>query len=457
MLQVVNPYNQQLVTELSWETEASLNSKLEAAQSGYRRWREVPLTQRITQVQACLDHFRTNADAIAHDITLQMGKPLAEARQEVNTMLGRAEYMIDIAEATLSPEVLSPLEGFHRRIEHAPLGVVFDIAAWNYPLLIPVNAIVPALLAGNAVVLKHSPRTPLCGQHFEKAFESLEIPHLVTNVILDVPQTQQVLRDSRINHVAFTGSVAVGKKVYETVGTHRLIDIGLELGGNDAAYIAEDADLEFTVANVVEGACYNAGQSCCAVERVYVHHRIYEEVLHRAQELMDQLQLGDPLEASTTLGPLARQESLGMLTHQVQDAKKLGAQILLGGEPMPDTAGNFFHPTLLAHVPNQADVMQEESFGPIVPIQSVANDEEALANMNESCYGLTASLWTQDRERAERLARDLEVGTVFQNRCDYLDPALPWTGARDSGKGSTLSPHGFYAFTRRKSIHFRTY
>jgi acyl-CoA reductase-like NAD-dependent aldehyde dehydrogenase len=315
--------------------------------------------------------------------------------------------------------------------------------------------VVPALLAGNTVLLKHSPLTPLIGRHFEAAFGELDPPSLVTSLILTNEQASRLIGDSQINYVAFTGSVATGTKVYQQAAK-RLIDVGLELGGKDPAYVAADADLDFAVENIVDGACYNAGQSCCAVERVYVHHTLYQAFLKRAKKILEQYRLGDPLDEKTTMGPLARREALPFLEGQVKEGVRRGARLLLGGKRLKGAKGNFFEPTLLADVPNDAKVMQEESFGPIVSVLSVKDDAEALARMNDSCYGLTASIWTADRMRAELFARELEAGTVFQNRCDYLDPCLPWTGARESGIGSTLSRYGFYHLTRRKGIHFRT-
>ncbi len=384
-----------------------------------------------------------------------MGKPLSQARNEVKAFFHRAEQMLSIAKETLSPEILPAKPGFHLRIEHAPLGVVYNIAPWNYPLLTAVNVVVPALLAGNAVLLKHSPLTPLIGRHFESAFAEGDPPNLVTSLILTDPQASRLISDPRINYVAFTGSVATGAKVYQQAAK-RLIDAGLELGGKDPAYVAADADLDFAVENIIDGACYNAGQSCCAVERVYVHRTLYRAFLDRAKSVLEQYRFGDPLDEKTTMGPLARREAVPFLENQVKEAVRRKSRLLLGGKRVKGALGNFFPPTLLADVPNNAKAMQEESFGPLVPVMPVADDAEALARMNDSRYGLTASIWTSDRMRAELFARELEAGTVFQNRCDYLDPALPWTGTKESGIGSTLSPYGFYHLTRRKGIHFKT-
>ncbi len=453
-LKVINPYNQEIVCELPYDRDQDLDRKLSQARKAFERWRTLPVEERLRHVKVGLEKFRAEGEKIARDLTLQMGKPIREARREVNTFFERAEHTMSIAREALAPDLLPPKPGFVRRIEHVPLGTVLNLAAWNYPLLISVNVVVPALLAGNAVLLKHSARTPLCGRHFEEAFGRLEIPGLLTSLILTHEQTARLIADRRIDHVAFTGSVEGGREVYRSAAA-RLIDAGLELGGKDPAYVAEDADLDFSAENVIDGACYNAGQSCCAVERVYVHQKLYDAFLAKAQAVLEQYRMGDPLDEATTLGPLARRSALDLLERQVEDAVRRGARLLLGGKRVPGARGNFFPPTLIAGVPNDAEIMQEESFGPVVPVQKVKGDDEALERMNDTRYGLTASVWTRSQERAERFARDLDAGTIYQNRCDYLDPALPWTGARDSGKGSTLTRYGFYHLTRRKSIHFR--
>jgi acyl-CoA reductase-like NAD-dependent aldehyde dehydrogenase len=457
-LPIVNPYTSEVLREIPYDTPRTLDEKLARAQASQRRWREVPLEKRIREVRAAGEYFKKNMEEVARDVTLQMGKPIKEARGEVKTLLARSERMLEIAPAALATDVLPSKPGFQLRIQHDPIGVVLDIAAWNYPLIVPVNVVVPALIAGNAVIVKHSPITPLCGLHFERAFESLSVPGLVANVVVSNEDAERMIGDARIDYVSFTGSVATGRKVY-AAAAKRLIDVGLELGGKDPAYVAEDADLDFACENVVEGACYNAGQSCCAVERVYVHAKHYDAFLRVAREHLAALKPGDPLDEGTTLGPLARKEALDVLDAQVKDAVKRGAKVLAGGKRAPHPAGKstslFFEPTLLADCPNDALVMQEESFGPLVPVARVRDDAEAIERMNDSRYGLTASVWTKDPARAEHFARALEAGTVFQNRCDYLEPSLAWTGVKESGIGSTLSRYGFFHLTRRKSIHFR--
>ena len=454
LLTVTNPYDHSDIAEVPFHTPDQIEAKLELAVAALDTWKQLSLEDRTGMVESGLDQMKQNGEQIARDVSRQMGKPLAQSRGELATMVDRAEQSIADAPEALAADVL-PKEGFVRRIEHEPLGVVLNLAAWNYPLVIPINVIVPALLAGNVVLLKHSAKTPLTGQALADAFARLEVPNLVTNLTLSHEQTADLIGDARIDHVAFTGSVAGGRRIYQAVAQSRLIDVGLELGGKDAAYVAADADLEFAAENLVDGACYNAGQSCCAIERVYVHQQLYERFLEKVASLLGDYQLGDPLEDSTSMGPLASRGAPEFLQQQVNDATTRGARLLVGGHAPTELSGNFYLPTLLADVENDAAIMQQESFGPLLPVSPVRDDEEALDRMNDSAFGLTASVWTKDRERAEFLAKRLSAGTVFQNRCDYLDPALPWTGWGESGKGSTLSRYGFYHLTRRKSIHFR--
>lgn len=454
-LKVTSPYTQQTIAELPFDSDAEIDQKLDQAQSAFQSWKKLTLEERSRIVRAGLENLKANESEIVQQVTAQMGKPLGQAQGEFNTMLDRAETCLNLAPEALKADILPEKAGFTRRIEHEPLGVVFDIAAWNYPLVIPINVVVPALLSGNTVVIKHSAKTPLCGVQFDKAFGDLEVPHLVTNLILSHDQTEKLIADSRINHVSFTGSVSGGRNIYRHVAK-RLIDAGLELGGNDPAYVAADANLDFAVANIVDGACYNAGQSCCAVERVYVHESLYEPFLEKAALALKEYQLGDPTEEGMNMGPLASSGALDELESQINEAVSRGARLLFGGKRQPDTTGNFFQPTLLAEVPQESLVMQEESFGPLIPVHKIMNDDEAIKKMNDTRFGLTASVWTESVERAERFGREVQAGTIFQNRCDFLDPNLPWTGWGESGQGSTLSTYGFGHLTRRKAIHFRT-
>jgi acyl-CoA reductase-like NAD-dependent aldehyde dehydrogenase len=371
-------------------------------------------------------------------------------------MTARARALIGAAEQALADRMLPPLEGFERRIAREPIGVVFDLPAWNYPLLTAINCVVPAVLAGNAVIVKHSPRTPLCGEHFARAFADAGAPpHLVQALNCDHPTSEKIVGDDRVDHVVFTGSIFGGHRIQEAAAK-RFLHPCFELGGNDPAYVAPDCALEKTVENLVDGAIYNAGQSCCAVERVYVHRTIYASFLDAAEPLVRAYKMGDPMDEKTTLGPIAQPHHVPELEAFVQDAKARGARIVAGGKPTSvNGRGRFFEATLVADVTHSMKLMRQESFGPILPVAPVDSDDEALAKMNDSRLGLTASVWTRDRERALGLARRLEYGTVYMNRCDYLDPALPWSGVKDSGRGVSLSTLGFDALTRPKAIHFR--
>jgi acyl-CoA reductase-like NAD-dependent aldehyde dehydrogenase len=456
---VDDPFTGEDATSVPVADEAAIGHALDRAREAARAIRSMPIEERIALCDRALTAFEARAEEIAKDITRQMGKPLSQARGEVKGMAGRWRHMMEIAKDSLSDIVLPPKEGFERRIAKAPLGVVLDLPAWNYPLLTAVNAVVPAVLAGNAVVVKHSPRTPLCGDHFARAFSEANgsdaIRNVVQSLFVDYETTEKMVADKRIDSVLFTGSVLGGHRI-QAAAKDRFLHVGLELGGNDPAYVAEDADLANTVENVVDGAIYNAGQSCCAVERVYVHRSMYEKFIAAAEPLVKGYVLGDPSSDKTSLGPIAQPWHIKELTGILDDAKSKGAKVVVGGEACAVAGkGRFFQATLLRDVPQTAAVMQNESFGPILAVAPVDSDEEALARMNDSQLGLTASVWTSDRNRAERLARDLEFGTVYMNRCDALDPALPWTGVKDSGRGVTLSALGFAELTRPKAIHFR--
>ncbi len=447
---VDDPFTGETAVTIDQADDAEIGKVLDAAQRAARELRRMTVEERVALCDRALARMEESAASIAADITRQMGKPLSQASGEVKGMAGRWRHMQSIAKESLADVVLPEKEGFDRRIAKDPLGVVLDLPAWNYPLLTAVNAIVPAVLAGNAVVVKHSPRTPLCGEHFARAFAAAGAPEAVQAFFADYATTERIVGDPRVNGVLFTGSVLGGHRI-QAAAKDRFIPVGLELGGNDPAYVAADADLEKTVENIVDGAIYNAGQSCCAVERVYVHRDLYEKVVAACEPLVRAYVTGDPRDEKTTLGPIAQPWHPKELDELVADATAGGARLIAGGR----SSGRFFPATLLRDVPQGAKLMRQESFGPILAIQPVASDDEALTKMNDSSLGLTASIWTKDKERAERLARQLDFGTVYMNRCDALDPALPWTGVKDSGRGVTLSALGFDHLTRPKALHFR--
>lgn len=455
-LVVDDPFTGEPACTVALADDALVHATLDRARDAARAWKETPLSERVSLCERATAALEAQAQGIAADITRMMGKPIGQALGEVKTCAARARYMTGAAEKALADVVLPHSAGFERRVVREPLGVVFDLPAWNYPLLTAVNCVVAAVLAGNAVVLKHSPRTPLCGDHFARAFAaSGALPHLVQALSCDHSTSERIVGDARVNHVVFTGSIFGGHRIVQAAAA-RFLHPCLELGGNDPAYVAPDCDIVKTVENVVDGAIYNAGQSCCAVERIYVHKAVYGRFLEMAEPLVRAYVMGDPRSDKTTLGPIAQPHHVPELEALVEDARSGGARIIAGGKRASvDGRGRFFEATLLGDCRQTMNIFRQESFGPIVPVMAVESDEEALARMNDSRLGLTASVWTSDRERAARFARSLECGTVFMNRCDYLDPALPWSGWKDSGRGVSLGTLGFEALTRPKAVHFR--
>ncbi len=455
-LRVDDPYTGEPACELPLASEADAMRAVDRAAEAQRAWARVAVNERAELVHRFVERLSARREEVAQDISRQMGKPVAEARGEVGTCGARAKHMASIAAEVLADERLPEKAGFTRFVARAPLGVVLDVAPWNYPLLTAVNVVAPAVLAGNAVVLKPASRTPLCGEHFARAFREAGAPEgLVTALVAGHDVVRKVLARPEVALAALTGSNGAGREVHRAAA-ERLLPVILELGGKDAAYVAPDADLAFAVPNLVEGAFYNAGQSCCGVKRIYVHADLHERFVAAAVEAAAAWVPGDPSEEGTTLGPLATPEATGELAAQVAGAVKRGARVLTGGAPTSlGGRGRFFQPTLVTDVPRDAPLAQDESFGPVAIVERVRSDDEAVARMNDSRYGLSASIWTASVERASGLGRRVEAGTVFMNRCDYLDPALPWVGWKASGLGLSLSRHGLLALTRPKSFHLR--
>jgi acyl-CoA reductase-like NAD-dependent aldehyde dehydrogenase len=455
-LVVDDPFTGEAAYSAALADEATAGSTLNGAQLAATGWRETSLAERIALCERAVVAIEKRGPSIATDITRMMGKPITQSLSEVRTCAARARHVTSMAEKALADVAVPPMNGFERRVLREPLGVVLDLPAWNYPLLTAVNCVFPAVLAGNAVIVKHSPRTPLCGDHFAQAFVDAGAPsHLVQSLCCDHSTSEQIVGDARVDHVVYTGSVFGGHRMVLSA-SKRFLHPCLELGGNDPAYVAPDCDLVKTVENIVDGAVYNAGQSCCAVERIYVHGSVYGRFLEMAQQLVLAYVIGDPKSETTTLGPIAQPHHPAELEAFVQDATEGGARLMAGGKKANvDGRGRFFEATLLADCRQSMKLFREESFGPIVAVMPVESDEEALRKMNDSRLGLTASVWTSDRERAERFARSLQCGTVFMNRCDYLDPELPWGGWKESGRGVSLGALGFDALTRPKALHFR--
>ncbi|MFL5322211.1 MAG: aldehyde dehydrogenase family protein, partial [Myxococcaceae bacterium] len=400
---VDNPFTGDVAYSVPHTTESELESVLKKARSAAKALKAMSVDDRVKLVLRACEQMEKRTDEIALEITRQMGKPLSQAKGEVGGMAGRLRHMAGIAKESLADVVL-PKENFDRRIVKEPLGVVLDLPAWNYPLLTAVNAIAPAVLAGNSVIVKHAPRTPLCAEHFARAFREAGAPEgIVQAIFLDYEHTEKLVADPRIDQVLFTGSVHGGHRM-QLAAKDRFLHIGLELGGNDPAYVAEDCDFDKTVENVVDGAMYNAGQSCCAVERVYVHKSLYDRFVSAVEPLVRAYVLGDPENDKTNMGPVAQPWHPKELEAFVQDAASRGAKIVYGGKPTQvNGRGRFFEPTLLKDVPADAKVMNAESFGPLLPITRVDSDERALQLMNASQLGLTASIWTKDHGRAQKL------------------------------------------------------
>jgi acyl-CoA reductase-like NAD-dependent aldehyde dehydrogenase len=456
-LKIISPIDGSVVAERSCVKPAEIDAALGEAHRAQRQWRTTSLAEREKFCSAAVEAMLAMTGEIVPELARQMGRPVRYGAGEVQRMAERARYMIDIAPAALADHVPAPVDGFRRFVRREPLGTVLVIAPWNYPYLTAVNSINPALMAGNAVLFKHAAQTLLVGERFQAAFDRAGLPRgLFRNLVLDHAQTAKIIRSGRVHQVNFTGSVPAGREI-ESAAAGRFIGTGLELGGKDPAYVREDADLAFAIENIADGAFFNSGQSCCAVERVYVHKRHFDCVVAGIVDVARQYVLGNPLDQQTTLGPMVRGTAADLVRKQVGEAVEQGARRLVpAGTFPPDKPGSpYLAPEVLVDVNHDMAVMREETFGPVVGIMPVASDEEAIRLMNDSPYGLTASIWTRDLDAAERIGEQIETGTVFMNRCDYLDPALAWTGVKETGRGITLSALGYSTLTRVKSYHLR--
>ena len=454
-IKLKSPIDGSIFAERPVAADQAVNAAVERARAAQAGWAETPIAERGRYLLAFLEALLAMNDEIVPELAWQMGRPTRYGGEK-GGVEERTRYMVALAEKALAPFVPEDRPGFRRYLKKEPLGVVFVIAPWNYPYLTAVNSIVPALMAGNTVILKHAAQTLLVGERFAKAFEKAGLPRGVfQNIVLNHAQTERLLGSGKIDHVNFTGSVAGGRAV-ERAAAGTFASLGLELGGKDPAYVLPDVKLEHAVANLVDGAFYNSGQCCCGIERVYVHENVYDEFVEGFIAETKNYVVGNPLDQATTMGPMAQARFADFIREQKAEAVRKGAAAHIGMKIESDREGSpYLAPEVLTNVDHQMSVMREESFGPIVGIMKVRNDEEAIALMNDSPYGLTASIWTADTDRAAAIGDRIETGTVFMNRCDYVDPGLVWTGVKETGKGGAMSVVGYENLTRPKSYHLR--
>ena len=457
-LKTISPVDGRVYVERALETPAGIDRALDSARAAQRGWGSLPLSDRCRILGKAVDAFVAKANDIAAEITWQMGRPIRHSPSEIRGFEERARYMLSIAPEALAAVQPGDKAGFERQIKRVPLGLVVVVAPWNYPYLTAVNAVLPALIAGNAVVLKASHQTPLCAERFLEAFAGADVPAGVFQYLhLSHTDTARLMGDRRVASVCFTGSVSGGRAVVAATASG-FATSGLELGGKDPAYVRADANLAHAIDTLTDGAFYNAGQSCCGIKRIYVAASRYEEFVAGVVDLTKKYRLGSPLDPETTIGPVVRTAAAESVRTQVREAVGQGARQLIDEAWFAASAPGtpYLAPQVLVDVDHSMAIMRDETFGPAVGIMKVASDEEAVRLMNDSDFGLTAAIFSADAARAEALGDALETGTVFLNRCDYLDPALAWTGVKNSGRGCTLSRVGFEQLTRPKSYHFRT-
>lgn len=456
-LQVVSPIDGRTYVTRPLATAVEVDKVLTTAAQAQNEWAAASIDERQSYCSKFVDAFVGMENDVVPELAWQMGRPISVGSGEIRGFEERARHMIAIADQALAPVKPSPVPNFERYIERVPLGVVLVIAAWNYPYLIAVNSVIPALMAGNAVVLKHSGQTPLCAERFKTAFDVAGLPNNLFQVLhMDHDATAAAVRHPNTSYVAFTGSVAGGHAI-QRAAADRFVGVGLELGGKDPAYVRTDADISFAAENLVDGAFFNTGQSCCAKERLYVHEGVFDTFVDAFVSTVKKYRLGNPLDETTNLGPMVRTSAAQFIRQQIKDAVTKGARPLIdeGLFPNADANSPYLAPQVLLDVDHSMDVMTQESFGPVIGIVKVTSDDAAVHLMNDSPFGLTASVWTSDLDAAKAIGKRINTGTWFMNRCDYLDPALAWTGIGNSGRGCTLSSLGYDQLTRPKSIHLR--
>jgi len=454
-VKIISPVDGRVYAERPVASAAEIEAAIGKAKAARKAWGEVTIRERAKFLSHFVDAILGKNDEIVPELAWQMGRPI-RYKNEMRGLEERSRHMIAIAEHELAPSLRPEKPGFRRWIAREPMGIVMVIAPWNYPFLTACNSIVPALMAGNAVILKHASQTLLVGERFAEAMKAAGLPDgLFQNLVLSHGDTEKLIASGSIDHVNFTGSVEGGKRI-ERAAAGTFASLGLELGGKDPAYVRPDAKLDYAIENLVDGSFFNSGQSCCGVERIYVHRDVYDSFVRGFVENARGWTLGNPLDADTVVGPMAAPKFADLVREQTAEALRKGATAHLKTQYKGDMAGSpYLAPEVLTNVNHQMAVMREESFGPVVGIMKVADDEEAITLMNDSPYGLTASIWTDDLDAAARIGARVETGTVYANRCDYLDPALVWTGVKDTGKGGALSEIGYHNLTQPKSYHFK--
>ncbi|TPX12995.1 uncharacterized protein E0L32_006640 [Thyridium curvatum] len=458
-IKTISPSTNQVVCETPSTSIEQAKQIVKSSQDAFASFSALSLSQRRAIVEKGLQLIQERKEGLGRELTTQMGRPITFASKEIETMQKRADYVLETAATALADLPCKPEQGFQRWIKRVPVGPTLIVFAWNFPYLIIVNALVPALLAGNSVILKPSPQTPLVGTRIAEIFTEAGLPPNVLQVIQsgDPQMLNQLVQLPEIQAVSFTGSTAGGLAIREAT-SRRTIPLNLELGGNDPAYVRPDADIKYVAAQLADGAVFNSGQSCCAVERIYVHEAVHDAFVKELQKEIATYALGDPMDPKTLVGPVISQAAKKAIEAQVKDALDKGAVDMTPDNATfknPPAGGNYVVPTILANVNHNMVVMQEETFGPIMPVAKVASDDEAIRLMNDTEYGLTASVWTKDIPRGQEIIEQLQAGTVFINRCDYPNPDLAWTGWKKSGLGCTLGPKGFDFFVKLKSYHIK--
>jgi acyl-CoA reductase-like NAD-dependent aldehyde dehydrogenase len=453
----ISPVDGREVVRRASSSAAQIEAAVAAAQTAQAEWRRVSVAERGKIVGKAVDAMLAMRGEIAPELAWQMGRPIRYGGNELGGFEERARAMIALAESALAPIVPEPKAGFKRYIAREPVGIVLTVAPWNYPYLTAVNSVVPALMAGNAVLMKAAAQTLLVGDRFQAAMDKAGLPKgLFRTLTLSHDDTTKLIGSGAVDQICFTGSVGAGREI-ERAAAGTFAGVGLELGGKDPAYVRADVDLAHAIENVVDGAYFNSGQCCCGIERVYVHADVHDKFVAGFADLTQQYVLDDPLDQKTTLGPMAQPRLAATVRDHIGEALHKGAKALIDTKAFArDRDGStYVAPQALVDVDHSMKVMMDETFGPVVGIMKVKDDAEAIRLMNDSPYGLTASIWTKDMDAAERIGREIETGTVYMNRCDYLDPGLAWTGVKDTGRGATLSRVGYESLTRPKSFHLR--